>query len=510
MKKTLKITAIILSVVAVLVTHPFLRVNAMEIRQRPIALERVQNISNTSTALQGSQVSYNYSVQDAQQITYPSIIADIPVIYSCDFVINFRQPVSSALITLTFTTPSTTNYAFNFITEYGRVTTFNQNTITIQAYNTDIVYMKIYFSYKQLQDNYGYPNSNNLITDVQQNPWVQNGYTYFQVLSATMASATLYEGEYTSKLNSILASVDGIEGLLQSIGSNTGYLSDIDTNIDSILSVLNGINMKLDTLDNINWITINTTYKGWTTDYQTFNTTNYGYFEPGWYVIQYPNFSSAVSSGIYKLTIPLGAVGTTFTDIKMAQYWEGAWREFTPNTYLYFPTRNYIVIYFTVSETYHAWPQSDWPLGIYVGKRMYMYSSYVFKLEHIQPTDNNYWEVLMTMKQLNQINHLNGDLSRIIYLLENMNINVTNQDVTNIVNQYDVNIDQVFNVENNINQQLQDQMQNYTPDNTNILQRLNDSSILLKSVMNQINGIEIFSIPIAVALVSIVLLAIVG
>ena len=119
--KGCKITAIILTLVAVIVTHPFLRVNAMEIRQRPIALERVQNISNTSTALQGSQVSYNYSVEDAQQITMPSITADIPVIYSCDFVINFRQPVSTALVTLTFTTPSTTNYSLNFITEYGRV-----------------------------------------------------------------------------------------------------------------------------------------------------------------------------------------------------------------------------------------------------------------------------------------------------------------------------------------------------------------------------------------------------
>lgn len=91
-----------------------------------------------------------------------------------------------------------------------------------------------------------------------------------------------------------------------------------------------------------------------------------------------------------------------------------------------------------------------------------------------------------------------------------MNINVTYQDVTNVVNEYEFNIEQVFNIENNINQDLTNQMQNFNPDNTNIMQRLNDSSILLKSVINQINGIEIFTIPLAVTLVGIVLLAIVG
>ena len=69
--KGFKITAIILTLVAVIVTHPFLRVNAMEIRQRPIALERIQNITNNTglLILDGSQISYNYNIVSGQTST---------------------------------------------------------------------------------------------------------------------------------------------------------------------------------------------------------------------------------------------------------------------------------------------------------------------------------------------------------------------------------------------------------------------------------------------------------
>lgn len=504
--KGFKVTAIILTLVGMILTHPFLRIKAKE---RAITLDRVQNITGASGVFEGSQISYTYSIVSGQASNIHQLL-ETPVIYSFDIIINLRQPVSTALVSFTFTTPTTSNYSLNFICEHGRVTTYNQNTMTVQCLNTDVVYIKIIFSLKQIQDNYGYPTLTIIESNPNENEWVQNGYNYFKIVSASMASATQYTGEYTAKLNSILSSVDGIESLLSSIVTNTGYIDDIDTNVEQLLTVIQGISAKIDQLDNINWNLINTTYKGYTTDYQSFNTDTYGYHNAGWYVIENPNFDSSVSSGIYKLTIPLGAATTTINNIQLAQYWENNWRTFTPDSYMYYPTRNYIVLYFTVSETYHNWPQSTWPLGIYFDKQMYKYSAYSFKLEYILQSDENYWTLFNTMKQLSLLQKQNDDLQQIITILENMNINVTYQDVTNVVNEYEFNIDQVFNIENNINQDLTNQMQNFNPDNTNIMQRLNDSSILLKSVINQINGIEIFTIPLAVTLVGIVLLAIVG
>lgn len=510
MKKALKVTAIILSVVAVLVTHPFLSVSAKEITRRPVVLDRTQVITNSTGKLifDGCQISYNYSISNAQSTTVQNAL-NFPVIYVCDMIINFTTPVSAALITMNFKTAATNNYPLNFIVEHGRVTTSNYNTLTVQALDTQIVYIKLIFSAQQIMDNYNYPSVSSAVLDPMENEWVQYGYQYFQIQSATMTSASQYVGEYIPKLNSILASVDGLESLMQSLVTST---SDIDTNIAAINNVVSGISSKIDLLDSIKWLDMpypTGVYRGYTTDLTNYDTTE-GSRGPGYYV--WESFTANIQNnyGIYKIRIPIGNADIKYTNLKFYQIFNGNLVEFKFDFYLYQQNRNDITIYFVINDTYHGWPNGNNPLVIYVNIWCYKYADSLSEFKYILPDDINYWTIYDTINQLKELRLTNNSLARIIQLLENMNINVTYQDVTNIVNNYDINIDQIFNVENNINTQLQQQMQNFTPDNTGILQRLNDSSILLKSVMNQINGIEIFSIPIAIALVGIVLLAIVG
>lgn len=88
--------------------------------------------------------------------------------------------------------------------------------------------------------------------------------------------------------------------------------------------------------------------------------------------------------------------------------------------------------------------------------------------------------------------------------------NVNNTQVNNSVTTYNTNINQVYNIENNFGTQLDTQLQNYNPDNTSIISRLTASGNIMATVLNGINGIELFTIPISVMLVGIVLLAIVG
>lgn len=511
MKKALKVTAIILSVVAVLVTHPFLSISAKEITRRPVVLDRTQVITNSTGKLifDGCQISYNYSIDNAQATSWNSATLNIPVIYVCDLIINFTYPVDYALITINFKTASTNKYPLNFIVEHGRVTTSNYNTITVQALHTDVVYIKLIFSLQQIIENYSYPAAATSASDPYENEWVQYGYQYFQIQSATMTSASQYEGEYIPKLNSILASVDGLESLMQSLVTSS---SDIDTNVAAINNVISGISTKIDLLDSIKWLDMpypTGVYRGYTTDFNNYDTTT-GYKQTGYYVWESFRANNENNFGIYKIRIPIGNGVINFNDLKFYQIYNGDLIQFTFDVYLYQQNRSDIVIYFAINDSYHPWPNGNNAFALYVSKGIYKYGEAVTEFKYILPDDINYWTIYDTINQLKELRLTNNSLARIIQLLENMNINVTYQDVTNIVNNYDINIDQIFNVENNINTQLQQQMQNFTPDNTGILQRLNDSSILLKSVMNQINGIEIFSIPIAIALVGIVLLAIVG
>lgn len=110
----------------------------------------------------------------------------------------------------------------------------------------------------------------------------------------------------------------------------------------------------------------------------------------------------------------------------------------------------------------------------------------------------------------NAINNMNVNVNNLTVNATGITYNVNNTQVNNSVTTYNTNINQVYNIENSFGTQLDTQLQNYNPDNTTIISRLTASGNIMSTVLNGINGIELFTVPISVMLVGIVLLAIVG
>lgn len=303
------------------------------------------------------------------------------------------------------------------------------------------------------------------------------GITSFS--SVTSLTAATSEASAVQDIDVKLQGVSStLSQILVLLGSGNVPITEYLSEINAYSAYLEDISISLDDIDNqidtITWNVINTSYKGWTTDYQSFNTDTYGYHAAGWYVMENPDFSSAVSSGIYKLTIPLGSGTTTINNLKFAQYWEGDFREFSPDSYLYYPTRNYIVLYFTVSETYHQWPQASWPLCIYVDKQLYKYSSYSFKLEYILPEDIEYWTILQAMQNKK--------------LLDSVSQLVVAQDSSSVVDPINDKIDEL----NDVTQQSQT-IENQQIDNLESFNQSIDLDDYDFDFTNR-NGIEYFKL----------------
>lgn len=263
-------------------------------------------------------------------------------------------------------------------------------------------------------------------------------------VTTTLGQIDVQLGDIELSLNQILALLGHpgdtpISTYLYQIQQYSAYLQGISTDLHNIDNLI----------DTITWLSIPVTYKGYTTDYVNFNTDTYGYHAAGWYVLENPNFDSSVSSGIYKLTIPLGAASTTLNNLKFAQYWSGEWRYFIPDNYLYYPTRNFIIIYFTVGESYHQWPQSNYPLGIYVDKQLYKYSAYEFKLEYILQTDIEYWDLYNTMKN-NQL------IQKLDTLISGDPDTQTSQSIDDITDDFNLQLEDSNQSQQSINNMIED------------------------------------------------------
>ena len=78
MKNIIRVTAIILTMVTVIVTHPFLSLEAKAF-DRPIKMDRIKNSGGSGTGIYTGlvQASYSYSTSDAN-FTYG---ADLPLTY---------------------------------------------------------------------------------------------------------------------------------------------------------------------------------------------------------------------------------------------------------------------------------------------------------------------------------------------------------------------------------------------------------------------------------------------
>lgn len=141
---------------------------------------------------------------------------------------------------------------------------------------------------------------------------------------------------------------------------------------------------------------------------------------------------------------------------------------------------------------------------LYFGENIGL-SQEMYSLTHIPNTTHNLLQGIIdaVRNMALNVNNLTVNATGITY-------NTNQTQVNNSVTNYNTNINQVYNVENNYGTQLDTKLQNYNPDNTSIISRLTASSNIMATVLNGINGIELFTVPISVMLVGIVLLAIVG
>ena len=429
--KGLKITAIVLTLLITVISHPFISVSAKEKGTiAPIKLDRYKPITNNSGQLifDGCGVSYNYVTEDGNFTVNSGLVqSSFPTVFSLYISIQLTEPCSSAIIDITFDAPSSNVIPMNYIVEQGRIVSATWNSLKVQLYNSDRCTLTLVFTLEQLMDYYGYPNPVQAAYNWDDNEWVNYGYRYFDITSIKLSSASQMVGEYTPKLNNILNSVDGIEGLLNSLISNTSDISllgSINTNISSINSTLNNIYSALlnidNTIDTISWYSIPITYIGYTTDLSTFDTSS-GYHDAGYYWLSNTDFTASRQNSMYKLIIPLGGIETSYDMFEFYQYRNGVLNDIQLDSVLYFANRYYTTIYFVVDETGETYPLSTDPLVIHCSERIYYYQTVGWSLQSLSKDDIEYWTIYAAMKSNIEYSYLNSNLDQVIYIIKNRN-----------------------------------------------------------------------------------------
>lgn len=110
----------------------------------------------------------------------------------------------------------------------------------------------------------------------------------------------------------------------------------------------------------------------------------------------------------------------------------------------------------------------------------------------------------------NAINNMSVNVNNMTVNATGITYNVNNTQVDNSVTSYNTNINQVYNIENNISADFNTYNEQFTPDFSSSLIALQDTSTMMNGIITQINGIQLFTVPILLTLAGIVLLAILG
>lgn len=347
----------------------------------------------------------------------------------------------------------------------------------------------------------------------------------------------------TTAVNSILSHVSYIDGQIQQIHADntmirnliismSGYSADsndnIATDMDTLISALNTVNTNINKLNDVNWTTmsVNITYS------DTLN---------GTYTDTLPN--NNLTTVYARVEAPTNANTPYMGDfINKISFGLRSSYSSTPYYYVYldeiynynYQPMNNVLLYYdnyslgnTVYLNKNVFGNNDVNRYVYF---KFSTSSGQFRTNgqtfygYINSNNKEYWELLGFFNQnkyhddyvsaINQvvqaINNMSMNVNQLTVNATGITYNVNNTQVNNSVTTYNTNINQVYNIENNFGTQLDTQLQNYNPDNTTIISRLTASGNIMATVLNGINGIELFTVPIGVMLVGIVLLAIVG
>lgn len=375
------------------------------------------------------QASYSYGIGYFN--IYENGSTSLDTHYYIDIDINI-QGTYSGYIYINVTQPSSTmpsTYYPKYISIGGNYVGSGYSNAGITQFcfkitSSSHLYVRLYYGLGTLNQYYG------LAQGTSQNlNWVNNGNQYVAVTSLSVSSFTkdddliTYIDDIESAIETLKTYTDSIENYLLQIWNTSSNiyttLTNISTNIASISNILNDINGKLDNLDSIEWLNMPSpsgNYLGYTTDFTTYDT-SVGYKDGGYFVYESFRANDTNNYGIYKLRIPLGGFPYVFSDFKFYTRYNGNLNEWTINQYIIHINRDSFVLYFTLNDSYHNWPNGNNMFVIKTSKRFYKYSETTTEFKYILPDNKDYWSIYNTINQFSQLRKVNNSLENIISIL---------------------------------------------------------------------------------------------
>lgn len=358
----------------------------------------------------------------------------------------------------------------NLASIISKLTTANGFYLDILANTNDI---ETYLA--QLTDT----NVNTLIEQYLGNIQLNLASMYTQQQTANTTLSSIYSSLGSLDPNSsdvdILSAVNlistNIGGLAQNVQNLYARVNEINSNVSSIKNTLSGMQQDLsslltlmnnidNTLDTISWNRLDINYLGATTDSSNYDLTagnkNSGtYFEFDNITINY------YTSDIIHVRVPL-YVGDFANNLLYLTNSSVTNSSINYDLLYYYPSRRYTDFYFRPGDS--GYKNNRFINGnvkiriISNDKTIYQFNNSEAFIETISQSDIEYWKLLNYFSQIKQYETVNNfdqslynRLGDIIDAINNIQVtvNVTEQQITNITNNFDVDIDVIHNVENN-------------------------------------------------------------
>ena len=473
MKNIFKVTAIILTMAVTIIAHPFLSLNAKSINGIDSHIYNRVLVGTGSNAM--IDISYEYGIGYFNIYSPGTVPGNDSAYYYCDLFVNIHGSYSGTVrINVTAPTlPSGQSYTINYCI-------YNCNANSTTVYN-DYIVVKINDGQQYFQIRYFFPaaaleNYYGLSSgSYNEYYWLESGYNYFKPLSISN-SLTVYNGEvdYSSLLeynnNSVAYYLNEMLGEETWINYYTEQVyNELHNNISTIVQDLNSIDSELASIYAAMIMTNNKLYSFTNavipeysysfyillnngSNYLNYDTQNYpqpsytlsngsqvfnGKRNEAYYIV----YISKSNSDAFSANMGPGLAVSTWNTKRYGAYYIhwGA-----TNAY------NYQTVTITLNNV-----SNDEIMPVYLGTYTNM------PIEVCNLIDMNLIDPY--------INKLN-DLINAVNGLET-NVNVTNNQVTQNVDNYNNNITYVYNVENSLSTQLDLQMQSYIPDNSSVTQK---------------------------------------
>lgn len=319
-------------------------------------------------------------------------------------------------------------------------------------------------------------NVNTLIEQYLGNIQLNLASMYTQQQTANTTLSSIYSAIGNIDPNSsdvdILSAVNlistNIGGLAQNVQNMYARVNEINSNVSSIKNTLSGMQQDLsslltlmnnidNTLDNITWLFDDVEFLGVTTDFSTYTFSGSG-VENCYAVFQLTN-SLPAKDYLYHIRVYLDSRNQNNNEALALNYVTGSNNALQQVELLYYENSRYYHDYYfkfrnVVNLTSPLRVAMKFSQGTYSATQI-QNNSY---LGYLKQDDIEYWQLLNYFSQVKQYETVNNfdqslysRLGDIIDAINNIQVtvNVTEQQITNITNNFDVDIDVIHNVENN-------------------------------------------------------------